>query len=131
MDPFERLSGAIGAWQHAPGGTSDVGKRHHEWIKDLIEAIVTLRRDNEQKNVALVALTERCTDLEHQVSRLTKRDNRNLELDSGVGFTYSEAVTGNKRVTEAEVVLLARVAREAKQRESLENNIVVSGLPES
>ena len=45
-------------------------------------------------------------------------------------MSYREVLTVNKNINEAEVVLLTKVACEAKQHENIQKNIVISGLPE-
>lgn len=45
-------------------------------------------------------------------------------------FTYCEMVS-NKRKTETDVVLLAKVHSELREKSRIERNIVISGLPES
>ena len=45
-------------------------------------------------------------------------------------MSYSEVLTGNKNINEAEVVMLTKVSRKAKQHENIQKNIVISGLPE-
>ena len=46
-----------------------------------------------------------------------------------IGLNYIKVLTGKKSINEAEVLLLTKVAREAKQHENFQKNIVISGLP--
>jgi len=128
MELVSKLAALLPNWQVPPGNTSQTTIKHHECLKDIIEVLVFLKNEGARKDETIKMLENRCTALEAQVQQLA---NKTQTGPSG-GFSYSEAVMGKKHVVnESEVVLLATVAREAKQRESIERNIIISGLPES
>ena len=88
----------------------------------LIEAFFELKKEKD-------VLGDRCNALERQVKDLLSH-RRTEESGLSIGLSYSKVLTGNKNINEAEVVLLTKVAREAKQHENIQKIIVISGLPE-
>ena len=79
----------------------------------LIEAFIELKKEKD-------VLGDRCNALERQVKNLLSH-KRTEESGLSIGLSYSEVLTGNKNINEAEVVLLTKVAREAKQHENIQN----------
>ena len=90
-------------WTSPPSASSEIGKKHHDYIKVLIEAYIELKKEKD-------VLGDRCNALERQVKDLLSH-KKTEESGLSIGLSYSEVLTGNKNINEAEVVLLTKVSR--------------------
>lgn len=126
------------------GNHSDGTKRHHDWIKSL--------------SISFKLLQAKFTVLEIQIkdqeSKIEKHENKieeqkieineqkllidelksssQPERNSSVSkATFSSILQGNKKKTEAEMVMFTQVSNEFKERDRIEKNIIIYGVTES
>jgi len=124
MEKAAKLEALIAKWVTPPERTADITKKHDEHIRDLIELCVYLKSENDRKDKTI-------KDLESKVNGLLERENRHATTMNKTAPSFSQIVTGSKRITTEEAFLLTGVARETKKLSEIANNLVISNLPES
>lgn len=109
------------------GHHSELSKKHYEWIRHITIALSEMKLKSDAQEIKITQLDAIIKQQKTQIEFLTNNPPENANPI----FSFSDLVKENNKKTEADVVLLAKVHSELKEKSRIERNIVISGLQES
>lgn len=118
QDPLD----LVGIWPTlGQGSHSEITKTMFYWIKNLCTSVKSLKNKVETLETKVVELENENKEL---TDKLTNSQTTRPALD------WSKVFEKNAKNTCEDVMIIAKVAREIKSKESKGNNIIISGLNE-
>lgn len=117
-------------WPMPDNRHSKTNKIHLVWLKQITAALNTIQTrvqilEEENKTQAITI-----TQLKNEIIDLKATATVSTTSIPGQA-TFSSIVANNNKKSEAEMVMLTKVAQKFKERLKIENNIIISGLTES
>jgi hypothetical protein len=115
MSTFASL---LESWPQTDGRWADVSKTHHDMIKTIIHEVDRLRKEVEK-------LSNENNDLKTKLNQ--QPPSPPGSINSGEIWSRFLNKTRNEKSDE-EIMLVAQISKESKEKSQIEKNIIISGL---
>ncbi|RNA19072.1 neurogenic locus notch -like protein [Brachionus plicatilis] len=120
-------------WATCPPATAAITQSHNSWLRylsakfnTLETRICLLETENRNQSIQIATLQKENDSLKHTTANNTNESSTVMNPNQ----TFASMLQGNNQKSESEMVMLTKVSQEFKRREKIENNIIISGLPE-
>ncbi|RMZ97673.1 hypothetical protein BpHYR1_002801 [Brachionus plicatilis] len=123
------MTDLIQHWPTCPPAATLMAKTQHTWLQQLSSAMTTMQTririlEDENKSQAIELVS-----LRTEVNELNKKTTETVTTTANV--TFASMIQNNGKKSEADMVSFTKMAQEFKERERIENNVIISGLEES